>query len=92
MGNRLNNFRSARPVKESVAAPTPSRADALGIRPPKLTAEQSAGQRAENALAGKALDEKIRNYEAFQAEREAFEKARNDAIMERVIARQRAAI
>jgi hypothetical protein len=91
MGNRFN-FKSNRPVIESVEPPAPSKAEAFGIKPPPLSAEQQAGARVENLLAGDALNAKITRYETFKAERLAAERARDDAIWAKVLARQRAAI
>jgi hypothetical protein len=91
MTNRFN-FRSEKPVVESVERPAPSRAEAAGLRPPPLTAEQTTGTKVANALASQALDAKIAAYEKFQKEKAEFEKAREDEIWARVTARQRAAI
>jgi hypothetical protein len=93
MGDKPSfNFRSKRPVPTSVQPPAPTKAEALGLKPPKLTAEQAAGSRAENALAGQALAAKIEAWERFKTEKAAAERARDDAIWERVLARQKAAV
>jgi hypothetical protein len=70
----------------------PSKAQAIGLKPPSLTPEQIAGQRVESLIVSQQTAEKVKALEKFKAEKAAFEKARDDALWAKIDARRRAAI
>jgi hypothetical protein len=91
MANR-NFFRPSREREQRYEKPMPSKAEALAISPPPLTAEQKAGQRAMNLLAAKQLAEKVESQERYESERAEYEAERDAAIWKGIEARRRAAV
>jgi hypothetical protein len=85
-----NNFRSGA-VRE-VEAHQPSKAEAMGLKPPMLSNEAKAGLAAQAALASSRLENKIAAQAAYKQERLDYEKQRDDAIWQQIRERQRAAI
>jgi hypothetical protein len=91
MTNRFN-FRPSREPERTEQPPTPTKADALGIKPPALTPEQREGNHVEAVIASQKRAEKMSAYEVYRAEREAYEKTRDEALWRKIEARRRAAL
>ena len=72
----------------AVEQPTISKADALGIPEPRLTASQKAGWEAAGAVAGEQWEKKILAQERYEKDKAAWEKSRDDAIWAAVQARR----
>lgn len=79
-------------MKTAEQPPTPNKADAFGIKPPALTPAQREGNHVEAVLAGQRLSERLSAYEVYRAEREAYEKTRDEALWKKIEARRRAAL
>jgi hypothetical protein len=90
MGNKvteaINNFRRA--DTRTVEPEQPSVADALGLKPPPLSAQQKAGLSAEAALAKQRFEASVAAHEKYKKERADYEAARDDQIWKRVLARR----
>jgi hypothetical protein len=94
MTNKLaaaaNNFRSS--ASHTVEKPQPSVADALGLNPPALSAEEKAGYRAMATLANQRFQEKLAAHQLYQKERAEYEKTADDAAWQKVLQRRAAAL
>jgi hypothetical protein len=86
------NFRSNKPVVESTEPPAPSKAQALGVPKPLMSAEQKTGALANAQAAARVFQAKIQKQAQFQRERAEFEKAREDALWSKILERQRNAV
>jgi hypothetical protein len=91
MGNKVtdaiaSNFRRA--DTRVLAEPQISRAEAAGLRPPPLSAEQKSGLSATANLARQRFDALTKSHERYEKERADYERSRDDAIWAKVLARR----
>jgi hypothetical protein len=69
-----------------------SRADALGVKPPALNEEQKAGLAAEARIVGGRTQAKIAAHAQYAKEKAEYEKARDNAIWQKIEARRMASL